>query len=741
MADLLPIRDPYASVWVAVYEPLIIEWLGWQPLADLRVRYLARQAPAREAGARWAPTLARYQWAGQRADPDRAEPRPIPGGTFPGGVLEGIPGVVLRDEDRSRAAASALPPLVATIGARAVAPILESAELDRRRKVLDTIIADEALSADGIIKVLEEENIPHFCGTSLRRELSPVGIAHLYRQLYFDGGAGVGPIEQVVGIAPNEVLEISQEVTRRRTIETIEEIGASETYESEVTEQTMDEISEQVQSSISNDVSVAVSASASGTIGVFSGSGSAAVGLQSSSERSVEVARRHSLERTRRAAQIVQRSHTLTVRSTTELSDRSTMRRVIRNDSDTPVNYALRRVMRKIRVKVQAIGPRLVWQLYICRPGQRLARSRMVMFREADPVAQPGLPPNAPPRPQGGIENGTQTVQIKNGAIVLSVANSSERTISSLTVDSLFDPSPDGKDARAPVLTGEAPEAVASGNPQFVAFRIKVNRGTATSATVNFTIYFDPSAAVLAEWEQKVAAARAEWEANGLEQQFERAKRLIEAKSRVPPRPAADLRQEERYEILNRLISEAFQHTAWRSLPPPVEIEVFHRLFDVSGLYYFVHPSWWEPRYMAQRGEYEITDESAPAPLGASLGWMLQMDGDRRRNEFLNSPWVRSCIPMRPGMEREAMQWLAQHIEGTRGFSLEPTHPVGKLLAEVEARRAQETSATPGPDYVTLDGQVPPERIAASEAFPVVEEFEVLQPTEGFVYETLTIES
>src|SRR5262249_18153659 len=76
---------------------------------------------------------------------------------------------------------------------------------------------------------------------------------------------------------------------------------------------------------------------------------------------------------------------------------------------------------------------------------------------------------------------------------------------------------------------------------------------------------------------------------------------------------------------------------------------LFHRYFDLDSLFYFVHPSWWEPRYTAERGEYEITDESDPAAFGSSLGWLLQPDGDRRRNELLNSPWVRVCLPILAG--------------------------------------------------------------------------------------------
>lgn len=64
-----------------------------------------------------------------------------------------------------------------------------------------------------------------------------------------------------------------------------------------------------------------------------------------------------------------------------------------------------------------------------------------------------------------------------------------------------------------------------------------------------------------------------------------------------------------------------------------------------------------------RRDNYLITEESNPAPMGASLGWLLQLDGDERRNAFLNAPWVKAVIPVRPGKELAAVNWL-EHAEG-----------------------------------------------------------------------------
>jgi hypothetical protein len=69
------------------------------------------------------------------------------------------------------------------------------------------------------------------------------------------------------------------------------------------------------------------------------------------------------------------------------------------------------------------------------------------------------------------------------------------------------------------------------------------------------------------------------------------------------------------------------------------------------------------------RDNYYITEESSPAKLGASLGWMLQLDGDNLRNAFLNAPWVKAVIPIRIGKENAAINWLQQaHVEGAEGL-------------------------------------------------------------------------
>lgn len=68
------------------------------------------------------------------------------------------------------------------------------------------------------------------------------------------------------------------------------------------------------------------------------------------------------------------------------------------------------------------------------------------------------------------------------------------------------------------------------------------------------------------------------------------------------------------------------------------------------------------------RDNYYITEDSTPAKFGSSLGWLMQLDGDNRRNAFLNSPWVKAVMPIRPGKEKAAINWL-KAVEGMNGIT------------------------------------------------------------------------
>jgi hypothetical protein len=188
--------------------------------------------------------------------------------------------------------------------------------------------------------------------------------------------------------------------------------------------------------------------------------------------------------------------------------------------------------------------------------------------------------------------------------------------------------------------------------------------------------------------------------------------------SKIERRRFEDLREEERTIVYRNLIATLMTEQHYRKLPANpaghemrhVLSELLNSIFDIDKMLYFVAPEWWKPRARARlllggqaipetfegnvvrwaddaaREKYFITDESEPAPLGSSLGWLLQLDGDDLRNTFLNAPWVKAVIPIRPGKETAAINWLQSvKVEGSAGLDSAYLAP----QEELDAARAR----------------------------------------------------
>jgi hypothetical protein len=205
----------------------------------------------------------------------------------------------------------------------------------------------------------------------------------------------------------------------------------------------------------------------------------------------------------------------------------------------------------------------------------------------------------------------------------------------------------------------------------------------------------------------------------------------VDVASRIASRRADELREEERIVVYRQLVQEMLMQgvPVADDRTRHVVAELINAIFDVEKMLYFVAPEWWRPRLHrsrqqlqetpprtagplslqvagatngvlarglarrvetaatqvnpgvmgahtagwggvndVERDNYFITGESEPAKLGSSLGWLLQLDGDNMRNAFLNAPWVKAVIPIRPGREEAAINWL-KGVEGMNGIT------------------------------------------------------------------------
>ncbi len=204
--------------------------------------------------------------------------------------------------------------------------------------------------------------------------------------------------------------------------------------------------------------------------------------------------------------------------------------------------------------------------------------------------------------------------------------------------------------------------------------------------------------------DDKVEAYKNEKKEQVKTQYINAARERIKLASNIVPRKYEELREEERIIVYRRLIKDLGKNVVGekkKSTDSDYHIfsELLNSIFDINKMLYFVAPEWWKAREHNQlqmggvnadnnqsnpnivipaenfvswgpprKDNYLITDDSAPAKMGSSLGWLLQLDGDNLRNAFLNSPWVKAVMPIRPGKEKEALNWL-KHIEGMNGIS------------------------------------------------------------------------
>lgn len=229
----------------------------------------------------------------------------------------------------------------------------------------------------------------------------------------------------------------------------------------------------------------------------------------------------------------------------------------------------------------------------------------------------------------------------------------------------------------------------------------RLNFGGENVINLEMELIFKPTGLEVKRIEDANAKAQEKYDAEKqrlLHKSFmESVRQRIKDASNIRARPSWDLREEERTVIYRKLI-ERLMLDSWKTPDTDqnrrlshVRSEIIRAIFDVDSMLYFVAPEWWMPRRHQSQlnlnmqvgdqnfaltnndavkwgGEkrpdnYKITEDSSPAKLGSSLGWLLQLDGDNLRNAFLNAPWVKAVIPIRPGREKAALNWL-RAIEG-----------------------------------------------------------------------------
>lgn len=269
--------------------------------------------------------------------------------------------------------------------------------------------------------------------------------------------------------------------------------------------------------------------------------------------------------------------------------------------------------------------------------------------------------------------------------------------------------------------------------------------------TLELKVFYKPSKQLLKEVaeanEKKLEEADTLKARAFQEALFKAARERIKAASNIQPRRFEELREEERIVIYRNLIRQLLEAAGVKDDDRRVRhvfAELVQSMFDVDRMLYFVAPEWWLPRSLASAQQshqdiglgdqqaaftsqnvvswggvkgtrpdnYYITEDSTPARLGSSLGWLLQLDGDNMRNAFLNAPWVKAIVPIRPGREWKALEWLSSDtIEGSDGldglYEARDLAERQRIVSELKAYQWQEPAlqnryANLDPNAITL---------------------------------------
>jgi hypothetical protein len=549
--------------------------------------------------------------------------------------------------------------------------------------------------------------------------LSPLGIVHLYRQYFFELDTFLGTPVGHVWLSPGSSVELVEVSTRKVITEKTLETTLERALKLERSTTQQDEFSEAVKEENRKDLKLGITATVQQSWGTGSASATASLNMDRTQQGAREEAHKKMREQSEKLSTEIRENHKSTFKTVTETTDTSSKRYVLANPPDKQLmNYELRRKMRQVAVQVQDIGSYLSWQTFVDEPGLGLGLSSLVHIAQpADlmPVPDPARilpPPN-------------EWIPFKGNA----VWNFGDSRQYEFVVVGMADPPPPPPGFELVKTPGVFPMTQISGSGEDFtgawafggrftpggAIEIGVitdSSGLEWDERVDFVVggslHYRPTAAKLAEIElmnknNEAAKDKATAEnARKIKESFLKGvKDRVELAAGIKSRPFDELREEERIVVYRKLIESLMTTTHYHATGGTsdqtrhVLSELINSIFDIDKMLYFVAPEWWKPRDHAKPfisfqdmqnqysetlvswsdgrprpDNYLITEKSEPAAFGSSLGWLLQLDGDNLRNAFLNAPWVKAVIPIRPGKEEAATMWLQNvNVEGADGLS------------------------------------------------------------------------
>ncbi|MGJ0491185.1 hypothetical protein [Methylobacter sp.] len=573
--------------------------------------------------------------------------------------------------------------------------------------------------------------------------LSPVGIVHLYRQFFFELDTFLGTPVSHVWLSPGSSVELIETSSRKTITEKTFETSLETTTKTEKSTTEEDEISKAVKQDNKDDTKLGFTTTVNQSWGTGNASATGSLNMDSTQQVAREYTEKHSKQQTEKLSSEIRQNFKSTFKTITDITDTTSKRYVLNNTTPNLINYELRRKMRQVGVQIQDIGSYLCWETFVDEPGEQLGLPNLIHIAQpADLILVPNpklmpMPPlnlnvgftgemewffpenqrqynspdgfykmnalNIPPIPDGyEIDNKGAVINISQEVIVMEDDDSEFFK----NIGAKGKINNDGLHIEVGLILGAEGLAWDEG-------RIRFKVSGSVSCKLSDTKKNEINTANDALISSKLAADN-ENQRKQEEAYRKTAQERITLASKIKKRKFEDLREEERTIVYRNLIKSLMTENNYKNIldtPSGFETrhvlsELINSIFDINKMLYFVAPEWWKPRkhnklsigdatitnsingsvvnwadQQNRPDNYFITENSEAAPLGSSLGWLLQLDGDDLRNAFLNAPWVKAVIPIRPGKEKAAMAWLQNvGVEGSDGLDAAYSAPDDELI-------------------------------------------------------------
>jgi hypothetical protein len=555
--------------------------------------------------------------------------------------------------------------------------------------------------------------------------VSPIGIVHLYRQYFFELDTFLGTPVSHVWLSPGSTVELIETSSRKHIEEKITETFSEITKKEESSATDKEEISDAIKNEDRKDIKLGFTATTNQSWGSGNFSATGSLNMDNTQASAREIVNKKMSEQTRKLSVEIRNNFKSTFKTVTETTDTQSKRYVLNNATNSLLNYELRRKMRQVGVQIQDIGSYLCWQTFVDDPGKELGLPNLIHIAKVTDVDGKPEHPAKPTLPEPFYKDyqvqipfiGTSEDNDDKGELYI---DGKESNGDDLFIKTDFEQKFGCEkpnyllDANSiAITTSDAVEIQVKnirtdGGMLFYLKNVHFQDRPFVSVGVKLKWLPDPASynkvydAAIEKYKTDLANYTEKTLKTEKQDYINAVKERVTLASSIKKRKFEDLREEERTIVYRNLIKTLMLEKNFNKAADEnnkfttqhILSELINSVFDIDKMLYFVAPEWWKARkhtkvsygdpsksYMVdgsianwsgqqkREDNYLITEKSEPAPLGSSLGWLLQLDGDDLRNAFLNAPWVKAVIPIRPGKEKAALNWLEKSgVEGSDGL-------------------------------------------------------------------------